>query len=38
MFQLYQISFYNVVKTIRYNGDKIWHITLYNLRVSISFQ
>ena len=31
MFPLYQIDFYNVVKTTRYNGNRIWHITLYNI-------
>ena len=30
MFPLYRIDFYNV-KTIRYNGNRIWHITLYNI-------
>ena len=30
MFPLYRIGFY-VVKTIRYNGDRIWYITLYNI-------
>ena len=31
MFPLYRIGFYNVVKTIRYNGNRIWHTTLYNI-------
>ena len=30
MFPLYRIGFYNV-KTIRYNGNRIWHITLHNI-------
>ena len=32
MFPLYRIDFYNVVKSTRYNGNRIWHITLYNIR------
>ena len=31
MFPLYRIGFYDVVKTIRYNGNKIRHTTLYNI-------
>ena len=30
MFPLYRIGFYNVVKTIRCNGNRIRHTTLYN--------
>ena len=30
MFPLYPIDFYNVVKTIPYNGNRISHTTLYN--------
>ena len=30
MFPLHRIGFYNIVKTIRYNGKRIRHTTLYN--------
>ena len=31
MFPLYRIGFYDVAKTIRYNGNRIRHTTLYNI-------
>ena len=31
MFPLYLIGLYNVSKTIQYNGNRIRHITLYNI-------
>ena len=31
MFPLYRIGFYIVVKTIRYDGNRIRHVTLYNI-------
>ena len=32
MFPLYRIGFYNVVKTMRYNGNRIRHTTLYSAK------